>query len=196
MATVETSTIHRSVDLDAHVCARCALHGQTCCECPQGEEQLLPPVSEVERDWMIRTVPWVVEKGFLVREANSPRFLKLMGRLFPDHGGKVYSLFPPDGWHYRLALDRSNRCVLLGAKGCLVPHLARPLFCRIFPFWFIEDQPQIFEFSDCLALRTAETVQELCSLLGTSPEELTDLHREICRTWGFDLSSRPLEACF
>ncbi len=195
MATAEARIIHHARSLDTSICARCAFHGNTCCQCRPGEEELLPPVSEAEREWMIRTVPWAVEKTFLVREANSERFIRLMGRLFPDHLVKVDSLFPPDGWHYRLAIDRANRCVLLGSKGCMLPALARPLFCRIFPFWFIEDQPQIFEFSDCLALQTAETVPELCSLLGTSPGELTDLHHEICRTWGFDLSSRLLAAC-
>jgi len=176
-------------------CARCAKLGPTCCQCRPGEEELAALVSESERNHMAAIAPWTIGEHFVVQVPNSPPFIDHMIRLFPDRAEEVYQMLPAEGWHYRLHIDKIGQCSLLGPRGCLLPREARPLFCRIYPFWFIGQQLQVFVYDHCLAIQESVTVQELCISMGTSPEQLYELFARLCRAWGFEPSRIPSRVC-
>ncbi len=96
----------------------------------------------------------------------------------------IYKKFPEHKNHYELkTMDKS--CALLGDDGCILPKEIRPHFCRIYPFWFFEEKPHIFQDSDCLALATCKTVSEVFLALGTNPETLKQIHAQIFQDWEF-----------
>lgn len=170
---------------DPGICARCSQIGPTCCQCRRGEEELAAMVSERELNQMVVFAPWTADQNFVVRVSNSPAFIRHIKRLFPDRVEDVSRVIPPDGWHYRLFIERSGQCSLLGPSGCLLPRHARPLFCRVFPFWFIGNQLQVFLCDYCLAVQGDRAAPDLFSAMGTTPDHLYQLFDELCHAWGF-----------
>ncbi len=120
----------------------------------------------------------------MVEEPNSPEFLNVMEQIFSHAPEDIRTSFPEGETHMRLAQNSVDQCVFLGPNGCLLPNPARPIFCQIYPFWFTGEQIQVFGDHNCLALKTAETIPRLCSLLGTNPDHLFSLYCRLCKVWG------------
>ncbi len=180
---------------DPEACARCALEASTCCRCQPGEEEFAAPLSVQEQDELFAAAPWTAERRVIIEVDNSPAFLAHLAFLFPFDQAALQRAFPAGGRHFRLAIDASGRCPLLGPHGCAVPWSARPLFCRLFPLWPIASQWRLFALPDCLAQREARTTQELWALLETDQPQMQALYDRLRRAWGLDLLAQgTLEA--
>ncbi|MCK5405278.1 MAG: hypothetical protein KAI75_08590 [Desulfobulbaceae bacterium] len=177
------------------ICASCALIGPTCCRCTSEEDTVVAPLSESEWRLIQAKAPWTAKLDFVAKGKNSSVFLAQMIRLFPTQEEEVLRAFPKDGFHYKLAMNKEGRCLLLGPKGCLLPYNVRPLFCRMYPFWMTTDQLQIFGYAGCLAIHEFETVPELCAAMQTGPSQLLHLFYQICLAWGVPPPRQCLSSC-
>ncbi|WP_320008000.1 YkgJ family cysteine cluster protein [Maridesulfovibrio sp.] len=168
---------------DPFVCARCAAKGPTCCELTPGCEEVCFPVSDYERERILECVP---DSGGFVLQVNTPVFIENMFTLFPGQRRKVKELFPPGGTHYRLEVDFGGKCLFLGSKGCIIPKKARPLYCRLFPFWMdANGRITLLEVITCLAQQENKTPGKLFKALGITQSEVRELHSQLRVAWGF-----------
>lgn len=166
---------------DPSVCAACAGQGPTCCELAPGQEESCFPLSRVEMD---RIREFVNGQGWFALEANSAAFVANVCRLFPADKRRARQLFPRGGEHYRLAVDASGACKLLGETGCVLPAEARPYYCRLFPLWMDGDKLRVLE-AHCLARRRARGPEELLRQVGLTAKTVHDLHCRLRLAWGF-----------
>ncbi|WP_319760269.1 zinc/iron-chelating domain-containing protein [Maridesulfovibrio sp.] len=168
---------------DPFVCARCAEKGKTCCELTPGTEEVCFPVSDYERERILECAP---DSGGFVLQLNSPLFIENLLKLFPGQRRTVKELFPPGGMHYRLEVDSGGKCLFLGSGGCVIPKEARPLYCRLFPFWTDESgRITLLEVESCLAQQENKTPGKLFKTLGISQSEVRELHSQLRIAWGF-----------
>ncbi len=168
---------------DPFVCARCAEKGKTCCELTPGTEEVCYPVSDYERERILECAP---DSGGFVLQLNSPLFIDNLLKLFPGQRRSVKELFPPGGMHYRLEVDSGGKCMFLGSGGCVIPKEARPLYCRLFPFWTDESgRITLLEVESCLAQQENKTPGKLFKTLGISQSEVRELHSQLRIAWGF-----------
>jgi len=167
---------------DPHVCQRCALRGPTCCCLEPGSEQGCFPLAEAERDRILAALPGNL--GAFAREANAPGFLENMKALFPGEEDLVAGLFPPGGFHMRLAVDAGGRCRLLGPGGCVLPREARPHYCRLFPLWPVGRSIHVFAAERCLAWREGRSMRRLLALLDITEKNVRELHGRLRLAWG------------
>ena len=167
------------------MCSQCNTFYGSCCKITEESNKDMPaPVSEPEIQRILQTVTHRSRDHLFERQENSPLFINQMAALFPDMADSLDRIFPDDQTHYQLKTV-NNGCVFLSVRGCILPDHARPLFCRIFPFWFFDDQPQIFQDQRCLALQSCKTVPELLLALGTNSEALRNIHLQIRQELGF-----------
>ena len=180
-------------DFDAEgnpmVCGLCSRDGDMCCRCKKGEEELLPPLSDLELNKMEAALTPELFRSAVTEATNTLLFLKQVRRLFLDGGADVQRVFPSDGTHRRLSIHDNGYCTLLGPDGCFLPKEARPFICRLYPFWFTGHRLQVFQNPGCLALNQSRTVSGLCQQLGTTPDELKILHGKLRQAWGFHRQS-------
>lgn len=172
------------------MCKRCFEKGTSCCTTRSSTagEMVIPPASRREVEEVLAHTGHVKIDSIYKKAENSPFFVRHMMTLFPGMESRVFRKFSENDFHYELrTIDQA--CVLLGANGCILPDRIRPLFCRIYPFWFFNGEPQIFQDPDCLALQDCETIPELLLCLGIQPGELERIHDRICQDWGFSLSN-------
>jgi Fe-S-cluster containining protein len=157
---------------------------RSCCTLrPENNEGLPAPVSEPEIERILSFFRNKKREDLLDRRINSPQFISQMAILFPDMADSVHKIFPVNGSHSDLKTI-GDSCIFKGINGCLLPDDARPHFCRIYPFWFFDDEPQIFEDSNCLALENCRTIPEVLLSLGTTSERLKQIHARIYDDWG------------
>lgn len=168
-------------DAGETVCARCAKRCGTCCTLIPGQEEFCFPLSPRERAAMEAAG---AEGACFARQANTPDFLSSVSRLFPGEEAAIAALFPPEGAHDRLAIDAQGACRLLGPKGCVLPRAARPLYCRLFPFWIRAGRELFFEFEDCEAQREAGGGASLKLRLGMNRDEIRQTYQELRTAWG------------
>jgi len=168
--------------LDAAVCARCAALGPTCCELTPGEEESCFPVSEMEKRRIDEHLG--LELGGLTQERNSRAFVTNLVRLFPRERKILETLFPPHGYHLRLATDKAGRCAFLGPSGCGLPNEVRPYYCRLFPFWVSGSRLTVFTPPGCLAYREGRSEKPMLELLETSAVKMIDLYCRLRMAWG------------
>ncbi len=142
------------------VCAICAQNGPTCCQLGQAKPTFSFPISGVEKEAISACDRWQ-DTCFTVRAANSTRFLSRLKNLFPNDLDRIQVLYPEHGRHEHLSTDGQGRCIFLGLLGCLLPGKARPLYCRIFPFWVIGSRVAFFPFEFCQAQKGARSVNKV-----------------------------------
>ncbi len=176
------------------VCAKCAAEGPTCCQLRPGDEDFCPPVSEPERLRLGR-ITGLDTQEHLAMVPNSNRFLDNMTILFPRDQGLVRDLYPRGGVHWRLKTGDDGRCVFLAHDGCRLPRQARPLYCRLFPFWMNGDQLQIFACPTCRVQREGDQAMIMLRKLGMSSARLQDLFAMLRREWGIDRTERRSASC-
>ena len=73
-------------------------------------------------------------RQFMESDLITPQFEKQLEQIHP-----VFSQTIPQRKRMRLRVIRSGRCLFLGARGCRLPTSGRPLYCRLYPFWFTPD---------------------------------------------------------
>lgn len=117
-------------------------------------------------------------------QANTNAFVDNLCRLFPGEAQAITRLFPSSGFHDRLAIAADGGCALLGPEGCRLPRPARPLYCRLFPFWIRARRELYFEFDKCLAQREARGGASLLMRLGMTSENVRHTYSELRMAWG------------
>ena len=166
---------------EADACRRCAESSGTCCTLSPGEEEYCFPLSGRERADMEAAG---AEPDSFSPQANTQAFLDNICRLFPGEVAKIQALFPAGGSHDRLAVSPDGACLLLGPNGCSLPRAARPLYCRLFPFWVRTGRQMYFEFKDCQALRESRGGAGLLKRLGMTEQGVFDLYHRLREAWG------------
>ncbi len=131
---------------------------------------ILPPLSGCEAE-AIAGFSGMERRYFSVIKSNTADFIEKVLYLFPGCPEGVHRAFPSGGRHYEL-LTIADRCALLRNDGRLLPAGARPLFCRIYPFWFFGSQLHVFPDDLRLALREAGTAEELLPAMEVDPDRL------------------------
>ena len=157
---------------------------RSCCTLRAENNEGLPaPVSEPEIERILSFFKDKKREDLLDRRINSPQFINQMSILFPDLADSVHKIFLVNGNHFDLKTV-NDECIFKEVNGCVLPDEARPLFCRIYPFWFFDDEPHVFQDSNCLALENCQTIPEVFLSLGTKPDKLKQIHARICEDWG------------
>ena len=169
------------------ICSQCnTLYGSCCKTTGDSNRDMPAPISEPEIHRILQRVNKNnhTRDDFFEKKENSPLFINQMAALFPGMEDSVAAAFPENKTHFQLKSIKTA-CIFLSVKGCTLPDHARPLFCRIYPFWFFDDQPQVFQDPRCFALQVCKTVPELLLALGTNSGTLQKIHLQICQNWGF-----------
>jgi Fe-S-cluster containining protein len=164
------------------VCARCAIKGPTCCKTTASADDFCFPVSEREE----RLILMHAGEGTVCTAVNSALFLQRIRSLFPKERREAAAVFPPNGSHRRLVLTGEGKCVLLTPEGCLLPREARPLYCRLFPFWVVDERLALLSHDGCLAQEECRSIGDLLRLFRTSAEEVLSIHRSLRLFWHID----------
>lgn len=166
------------------ICKKCFLNNTSCCtlKSGNGEKMMIPPVSNPEIERIIDFLGVKDKETIFNAKPNSTFYVRQMLNLFPGMEDAVYKKFPEHERHFELKTKHTS-CILLGPDGCVLPKEIRPHFCRIYPFWFFDQEPHIFQDSDCLALAGCKTIAEVFLALGTNPEALEQIHSRIFQDW-------------
>lgn len=164
------------------ICARCSSVYGSCCIASGDDEIHHTFVSEHEAS-VISGLPVSLDGDPLMSEPNSEVFIKRIGSLFPDRLIDVVNAFPVNRTHRCLAVDCFGRCTLLGSKGCMLKKKGKPLFCSIYPFWFINGVLVTFNNNRCLALVETSDINELMKMFSTDEERLRKIYNEIASLW-------------
>ena len=167
------------------VCAICAQNGPTCCQLGQDKPDFSFPISGVEKEAISACDRWQ-DTCFAVRAANSTRFLSRLKNLFPNDLDRIQVLYPEHGRHEHLSTDGQGRCIFLGLLGCLLPGKARPLYCRLFPFWVIGGRVAFFPFEFCQAQKGARSVNKVMRRLKMNTSQIFSLYHELRNAWLLD----------
>ncbi len=171
-----------------NICGQCDSMNRSCCTLRAENNEGLPaPVSEPEIKRILIFLKDKKRELLLDSRNNSPQFIRQMSILFPDMADSVHKIFPVNKTHFDLK-TQENTCIFKERNGCLLPNEARPHFCRIYPFWFFDDELQIFEDPNCLALGNCRTIPEVLLSLGTNTEKLKQIHARIYEDWGLSRS--------
>ena len=167
------------------ICAVCAQNGPTCCQLRQEYADLSFPLSRVEKETIAAYERW---KGvcFTVQAANSVQLISRLEFLFPDDLDIIKTLFPENGRHERLLTNKLGHCVFLGPMGCLLPEKARPLYCRLFPFWVIGGRVAFFPFNLCQAQKGSRSVKKVMMRLQVDTSQILPLYNALRGAWLLD----------
>jgi Fe-S-cluster containining protein len=163
------------------VCAQCASLGQTCCQLAPGNEEACFPLSTMEKDRILEAAPRL---GGFCLSPNSAAFLAMLRRLFPGEARALAHQFPPDKEHWRLATLPSGDCAFLSPSGCILPKEARPYYCRLFPFWVMEDDVTVFTAGYCLAVKQGKNVAGTLEATGITRKRVHELFGRLRLAWG------------
>lgn len=112
---------------------------------------------------------------FCVADRAEPWFLEFLDSIHP-----VFRQTMPGGRRLRLRLDEQYRCVFLSERGCRLPTGARPLYCRLYPFWVNpHDRLMVLTSPICLAQKGARSWREVLKRLGQDEAELRRLFADL-----------------
>lgn len=155
---------------DPDLCALCHQQGHGCCQASaEGQAQMFGLTQgEVA---LISQASGLEPEEFCLTDQAEPWFLEFLASIHP-----VFLQTMPGGRRLRLRLDDDYRCVFLSATGCRLPTPARPLYCRLYPFWVNPyDRLMVLTSPTCLAQKDARSWREVLKRLGQDEEELRRL---------------------
>jgi Fe-S-cluster containining protein len=108
---------------------------------------------------------------FSLADQAQPEFLEFLQAIHP-----AFLQTMPGGRRRRLRLTPEGACCLLAQTGCSLPVAARPLYCRLYPFWFNEHgRLMLLRDHSCLAQEGAGSQREVMGRLGLEEEGLRGL---------------------
>ena len=174
-----------SASIETTICAICSQNGPTCCQLGQRLVDFSFPLSGVETHTISACDRWP-GRCFTVRVPNSTRFISRLKNLFPNDLDRIQALYPEHGRHEHLLTDERGRCVFLGPAGCLLPGKARPLYCKLFPFWVIGGRVAFFAFEFCEAQKGARSVNKVMRRLKMNTSQIFSLYHELRDAWLLD----------
>lgn len=152
------------------VCAVCHLKGGGCCRLgsDSAEHMFGLTLGEVE---VIAKASNREPETFMKADRVSSRFLEDMAAIHP-----IFPQTLPQGRRLRLVVTEEGACVFLGPKGCTLPVDARPLYCRIYPFWFTpRGQVMVLISGKCLAQKDARSWRDVLTNMGETKGHLREL---------------------
>lgn len=153
----------------AKMCAKCHEQGRGCCTLgPSGRAEMFPITwSEVTG---ICNATGLAADEFVVADHPPKDFMDMALSLHP-----VFDECMPGGVRLRLRIE-SGSCCLLGPAGCGLPSGVRPLYCRLYPFFFTPDDRLMVLGSDrCLAQEGARSWREVLMRLDGNELHLREL---------------------
>jgi Fe-S-cluster containining protein len=159
---------------DPHICARCHHLGRGCCVLHKGEADSMFGLTMGEIKFISRA-SGLKPRQFMEQDEISPEFEKTLSRLHP-----VFQKTIPDRKRLRLKVNQAGQCVFLGPKGCRLPEKSRPLYCRLYPFWFTTDNRLMVMISSaCLAQEGAASWREVLARMGMEEAALRELFTQL-----------------
>jgi Fe-S-cluster containining protein len=156
---------------EQHICVRCHKGEKGCISCCvnpylDGSKGFYLTLSDIRR--IVRATGLKPEEFCRMNKVNWAEVKKDPSAHYPP-------LFIGDRW---IGMKGRGKCMFFGEKGCGI-YDARPMICRIFPFWFDEKSKKIrpiIEFGqvedDRLCVNMCETDEKTMAVLGESEEEL------------------------
>ncbi len=112
---------------------------------------------------------------FTVNDEVDDVFLRHITAIHPLFGQTM-----PHGKRIRLKVDQSGACVFLGPQGCTLSTEARPLYCRLYPFWFTPDgRLMVLGSPTCLAQENARNWKEVLARLAQNIDELREIFNRL-----------------
>lgn len=168
---------------EEYICAQCSRVYPTCCQLGPGNERPCFPLSPRETDNLQKHLQ---SDEFLVRETTSQELVQGMIHLLPEHKSKIKSIFAPGTCHLRLKTLSNGKCVLLSEHGCVLPESLRPVYCKLYPFWFYGRRLTYLADDNCLAQHKAGNIRSLLKLFGAKPEELKRDFQAMLRGLGLE----------
>ena len=155
---------------DPHICARCHQTGWGCCLLGQSlvDHMFGLTVDEIQA---ISRASDLKPGQFMVKDEISPEFERTLKQIHPVFGQTM-----PRRQRHRLRIRRDGTCVFLRESGCSLPAASRPLYCKLYPFWFTPSGRLTVLLSDkCLAQQNAHSVAEMLARMGLAQAELKQL---------------------
>ena len=147
-----------------------------------GSGRLFFPLSSVEKKAITACDRWK-NVCFTSKKSNSTPFISWLLNTFPNDRDKIQTLYPEHGDHEHLSIDKQGSCIFLGPIGCLLPEKARPLYCRLFPFWVINGRVGFFTFDLCLAQKDARSVNKVKKRLKMKTSQILPLYEALRKAW-------------
>ncbi len=155
---------------DPHICARCHGLKQGCCVLGQCHVEHMFGLTAGEIK-IISRASGLKAGQFVEQDEITFEFERTLKQLHP-----VFAQTMPDRKRNRLKVNRAGRCVFLGPEGCRLPSQSRPLYCRLYPFWFKPSGGLMILLSEtCLAQERASSVDEVLARMGADKAELKEL---------------------
>jgi Fe-S-cluster containining protein len=159
---------------DPHICAECHQEGHGCCVLGLEGADKQFGLTSGEIDEMCRA-GGLQPSDFLMEDVASQEFLDFVDQIHP-----VLRKTMPGGRRQRLKVDKKGRCVLLGARGCRLPIAARPLYCRMYPFWFTPGgRLTVLISKTCLAQKGALSWRDVLTRMNEEEERLRFLFERL-----------------
>ncbi len=170
------------------ICAQCYEKGQSCCTYRKNTTyDMITIISKFEINRILQVFPRLNRSKAFVEKTNTKTFEHNVEELFPDRSDAVMRSFMPGKTHFELSTTEKG-CRFLTPKGCVLPRDARPLFCRIYPFWFRNNEAMVFFDTHCLAIKNCSTIQEVYLAIGTNPSVVKKIFIQLCCEWGLEKS--------
>jgi Fe-S-cluster containining protein len=155
---------------DPSICAACHAKGRGCCILQDKDTAEMFGLTQTEIE-AIAQASGKRPQEFVVADQVSPGFLAGVAAIHP-----LLAQTMPQGRRLRLRVDEQGACFFLGPGGCVLPTEARPLYCRLYPFWFTPDDRLMVLLSDtCLAQEGAGSWQEVLERMAGDEASLRDL---------------------
>jgi Fe-S-cluster containining protein len=161
-----------------HICETCHKSGKGCCifRGSVTSEQIGIFQNDIT---MIENHLGIMGSEFIIKETVNKNFIETLSQTVHPIFTKIYH----NNISFRLKTINS-RCIFLGENGCSLPLEARPLYCRIYPFFPSKDFLNIIVLSsyDCKAQNQSTLSWEIVNKhFGYKKEylmELFELFRE------------------
>ena len=158
------------------ICALCHGQGLGCCVLEGASTEKVVGMTRGEARRIATACGRPMEE-FCLEDEISPQFEAHINLMHP-----VLNRIMPGRRRLRLKVDENGACVFLGQDGCTLPREDRPLFCRLFPFWFTPDaRLALLETGSCLAQREAASLDEVLARLGEREDNLRTLFARLIR---------------
>lgn len=154
---------------DANICAQCHQGGGGCCRLAGGDVRAMFGLTAGEVA-LIAQASGLPPARFVVVDMVEPEFLADIVKIHPLLGQTM-----PHGRRLRLRVD-GGVCCFLGPAGCTLPTQARPLYCRLYPFWFTPDgRLMVLGSARCLAQKNAISWKTVLKRMGEDIDRLRQL---------------------
>lgn len=155
---------------DPPLCALCHQEGRGCCQASAEGQASMFGLTRGEVA-LIGEVSGLKPEQFSVTDQATPEFLDFLDAIHP-----LFRQTMPGGRRRRLKLDEAYACVFLSPQGCDLPTPARPLYCRLYPFWLNpHGRLMVLRSERCLAQERARSWREVMLRLGQDEQTLRRL---------------------